>query len=75
MNIRSLTPLQYTNELNHLIEEIRIKPIEGKEAAGAELKRVYMKHIEWSEAIFKNLLKMINSNDSNEKLGIQHVLL
>jgi len=86
INIRTQAPTLYIPELNRLIEEIRTKPLEDKELAASELKVVYMKYSEYSEQvssfysnipcsnsslkIFRILLRLINSNDTqNEKLG------
>jgi len=52
MNFRNQAPLHYSTELNRLIDEIRLKPIDGKESASIELKRVYMKQTEWSEQVY-----------------------
>ena len=51
MSFRSQTGLHYIPELNRLIEELRTKPIEGKEAASIELKSVYIKYSEHSDMV------------------------
>jgi len=51
MSFRSQNSLYNIPEFNRLIEELRTRNLEGKEAASVELKSVYVKYSEHHEMV------------------------